>query len=150
MMLPGGGGCFVLFREKKVVLKYTPTCKIPLLTCSLSSIFFFSKRNYICSIVGKGKVDDEEIAVWFSAGTSVNFVLNNNLTVLTRRVKYSPINKFVWNFASRGLTSVGQDEVVILLEAGEEEALPPRDIFIIIQSIYEQVFRMSILLFIHN
>jgi len=89
-------------------------------------------------VSGKGKVDDEEIAVWFSAGTSVNFVLNNNLTVLTRRVKYSPINKFVWNFASRGLTSVGQDEVVILLEAGEEEALPPRDIFIIIQSIYEQ------------
>lgn len=84
-------------------------------------------------------MEDEEISVWFAAGTSVNFVLNNNLTVLTKRVKYSPINKLVWNFASRGLTSVGQDEVVILLEAEEDEPLPPRDIFIIIQTIYEQV-----------
>ena len=53
-------------------------------------------------------MDEEEIAVWFSAGTSVNFVLNNNLTVLTKRVRYAPVNKMVWNFASRGLTSVGQ------------------------------------------
>ena len=84
-------------------------------------------------------MDDEEISVWFSAGTSVNFVLNNNLTVLTKRVKYAPVSKLVWNFASRGLTSVGQDEVVILLEAEDDENLPPRDIFVVIQSIYEQV-----------
>ncbi len=54
-------------------------------------------------------------------------------------MNYSPVGKFVWNFASRGLTSVGQDEIVILLEVEEEETLPPRDIFTLIQSIYEQV-----------
>lgn len=88
--------------------------------------------------LGRGKVEDEEIAVWFSAGTFVNFVLNNNLTVLTKKVQYAPINRPVWNFASRGLTSVGQDEVVILLEVDEDEALPPRDIYVLIQTIYEQ------------
>ena len=89
--------------------------------------------------VGKGRVEDDEISIWFSAGTSVNFVLNNNLTVLTKRIMYAPINKMVWNFASRGLTSVGQDEIVILLEADDDEILPPRDIFLTIQAIYEQV-----------
>ena len=55
-----------------------------------------------------------------------------------QQVNYAPINRPVWNFASRGLTSVGQDEVVILLEVEEDEALPPRDIFVLIQTIYEQ------------
>ena len=49
----------------------------------------------------------------------------------------------VWNFASGGLTSVGQDEIVILLELEEEETLPPRDIFTLIQSVYEQVGHYS-------
>jgi len=89
-------------------------------------------------VSGKGRVEDDEISIWFSAGTSVNFVLNNNLTVLTKRIMYAPINKMVWNFASRGLTSVGQDEIVILLEADDDEILPPRDIFLTIQAIYEQ------------
>ena len=55
------------------------------------------------------------------------------------------MGKLVWNFASRGLTSVGQDEVVILLEVEEEETLPPRDIFTLIQTIYEQVGHQRIL-----
>jgi hypothetical protein len=58
---------------------------------------------------------------------------------VVQRVNYTPMGKFVWNFASRGLTSVGQDEIVILLEVEEEETLPPRDIFLLIQTIYEQV-----------
>ena len=32
-----------------------------------------------------------------------------------------------------GLTSVGQDEVVILLEVEEGETLPPRDVFTMLQ-----------------
>lgn len=92
-------------------------------------------------------MEDDEISIWFSAGTCVNFVLNTNLTVLTKRVHYAPINKIVWNFASRGLTSVGQDEVVILLEAEEEEQLPPRDVYIAIQALYEQVNVSILILF---
>jgi hypothetical protein len=68
---------------------------------------------------------------------------NNLKKLYFQRVNYSPVGKFVWNFASRGLTSVGQDEIVILLEVEEEETLPPRDIFTLIQSIYEQVVHGS-------
>jgi hypothetical protein len=37
-------------------------------------------------ISGKGRVEEEEIQVWLAAGTIVSFVLNNNLTVLTKVV----------------------------------------------------------------
>lgn len=89
-------------------------------------------------VSGKGKVDDEEVAVWLAAGTCVNFVLNKNLTVVVKRLLYPPVNKVVWNFASRGLTSVGQDDVAILLELKEDEQIPPRDVFTMLQSLYEQ------------
>lgn len=89
-------------------------------------------------VSGKGKVEDEEVAVWLAAGTCVNFVLNKNLTVVVKRLLYPPVNKVVWNFASRGLTSVGQDDVAILLELKEDEQIPPRDVFTMLQSLYEQ------------
>ena len=68
----------------------------------------------------------------------MNFVMNKNLTVVTKQLHYPPINKLCWNFATRGLTSVGQDEVVILLEVAEDEQLPPRDVFCTLQALYEQ------------
>lgn len=89
-------------------------------------------------VSGRGAVDEEEVLVWFSAGTYVNFVMNKNLTVVTKQLHYPPINKLCWNFATRGLTSVGQDEVVILLEVAEDEQLPPRDVFCTLQALYEQ------------
>ena len=65
--------------------------------------------------------------VWFSAGTNVSFVINKNMTVITKQLTYPPLNnKLVWNFATRGLNSVGQDEVVILLEVEDGELVPPR------------------------
>ena len=63
--------------------------------------------KYLC-FDEQGKVDEEEVAVWLAAGTCVNFVLNLNLTVVVKRLHYPPVNRTVWNFASRGLTSVGQ------------------------------------------
>jgi len=89
-------------------------------------------------VSGRGAVEEEEVLVWFSAGTYVNFVMNKNLTVITKQLHYPPINKLCWNFATRGLTSVGQDEVVILLEVGEDEQLPPREVFTMLQALYEQ------------
>ena len=77
--------------------------------------------------------------VWFSAGTCVSFVINKNLTAVTKQLQYPPLNnKLCWNFATRGLTSVGQDEVVILLEVEEGETLPPREVFTMLQALYEQ------------
>ena len=84
-------------------------------------------------VSGRGAVDEEEVLVWFSAGTYVSFVMNKNLSVVVKRLHYPPANKLCWNFATRGLTSVGQDEVVVLLEVQEEEQLPPREVFTMLQ-----------------
>ena len=90
-------------------------------------------------VSGRGAVETEEIMVWFSAGTCVSFVINKNLTVVTKQLHYPPLNNdLCWNFASRGLTSVGQDEVVILLRVEEGEVLPPREVFTMLQAVYEQ------------
>ena len=41
--------------------------------------------------------------VWFSAGTCVSFVINKNMTVVTKQLQYPPLNnKLCWNFATRG------------------------------------------------
>ena len=84
-------------------------------------------------VSGRGNVDEEEVLVWFSAGTYVSFVMNKNLSVVVKRLHYPPANKLCWNFATRGLTSVGQDEVVVLLEVLEDEQLPPREVFTMLQ-----------------
>ena len=89
-------------------------------------------------VSGRGSVDEEEVLVWFSAGTYVSFVMNKNLSVVVKRLHYPPANKLCWNFATRGLTSVGQDEVVVLLEVQEDEQLPPREVFTMLQALYEQ------------
>ena len=90
-------------------------------------------------VSGRGQVEEEEIIVWFSAGTSVSFVINKNMTVVTKQLRYLPLNnKLCWNFATRGLNSVGQDEVVILLEVEEGEQLPPREVFTMLQALYQQ------------
>merc|ERR1719219_2883461 len=62
-------------------------------------------------VSGRGSVDEEEVLVWFSAGTYVSFVMNKNLSVVVKRLHYPPANKLCWNFATRGLTSVGQDDL---------------------------------------
>ena len=84
-------------------------------------------------VSGRGNVDEEEVLVWFSAGTYVSFVMNKNLSVVVKRLHYPPANKLCWNFATRGLTSVGQDEVVVLLEVLDDEQLPPREVFTMLQ-----------------
>ena len=90
-------------------------------------------------VSGRGAVEEEEVAVWFSAGTTVNFVINKNLTVVVKQLRYPPGQpQLCWNFASRGLTSVGQDEVVVVLQCEPDEQLPPRDVFDTIQQLYEQ------------
>jgi len=43
-----------------------------------------------------------------------------------------------WSFTSRGLCTVGQDDVVILLESLPDETLPPPDVFQHIALLYDQ------------
>ena len=51
------------------------------------------------------------------------------------------MSDYVWNFRTWGMTAVGQDEVVILLVKEPDEDLPPKDIFLHLQSLYEQAGR---------
>lgn len=46
------------------------------------------------------------------------------------------VNKVCWCFTSDGLSSVGQDEIVIILEVEPEEANVPKDIFIHLNTLY--------------
>lgn len=46
------------------------------------------------------------------------------------------VNKQVWCFTTKGLSSVGQDEIVILLEVLEKENRVPKDVFLHLNNIY--------------
>jgi len=43
-----------------------------------------------------------------------------------------------WSFTSRGLCTVGQDDVVVLMECLPDETLPPTDVFQHVALLYEQ------------
>lgn len=47
------------------------------------------------------------------------------------------VNRTVWCFTTRGMTSVGQEEIVTVLETLPDEHAPPRDIFVHLNNVYE-------------
>jgi len=49
-----------------------------------------------------------------------------------------------WNITTRGLCTVGQDEVVILLERLPHETIPPQDVFHHIAMLYDQASQGSL------
>ena len=90
-------------------------------------------------VSGQGAVEEIILAQRFQSGLAVPFSLNRNLRVYVTLVKcYSPINKPLWNYKTQGLTSVGQDEIVVLLVQNADETTPHRHIFEHLQQIYEQ------------
>lgn len=46
------------------------------------------------------------------------------------------VNKVCWCFTSDGLSSVGQDEIVIILEVEPEETNVPKDIFVHLNTLF--------------
>ncbi|KAK3612360.1 hypothetical protein CHS0354_011081, partial [Potamilus streckersoni] len=67
------------------------------------------------------------------------FAVNTNLHVLVKVVNLDCcVNRVCWCFSSRGLCSVGQEEIVIVLEMLQEEKCPPRDIFYHFNYIFEE------------
>ena len=48
------------------------------------------------------------------------------------------VNRTCWCFTTKGMCTVGQDEVVIVLECLPDESSIPRDIFCHLHSVYEQ------------
>lgn len=55
------------------------------------------------------------------------------------------INKTVWCFSTEGMITVGQDEVIFLLEFIENEKFVPKDIFYHINSIYCDAVKGTVL-----
>nr|XP_045584492.1 uncharacterized protein LOC123746784 [Procambarus clarkii] len=72
-------------------------------------------------------------------GPPVVFAVHKNLTVLVKMVKLECcVGVEVWNVATRGLCTVGQEEMVVLLEVAPGETQPPRDIFAFFHTVYQQ------------
>ncbi|XP_069952748.1 zinc finger FYVE domain-containing protein 16 isoform X3 [Cherax quadricarinatus] len=72
-------------------------------------------------------------------GPPVVFAVHKNLTVLVKMVKLECcVGVEVWNVATRGLCTVGQEEMVVLLEVSPGETHPPRDIFAFFHTVYQQ------------
>lgn len=68
----------------------------------------------------------------------VTFYLTKNLHVQLKLVRLDCCAKLdAWSFASKGLATVGQDEVAVVLERVDEEQTIPRDVFRLITSVYD-------------
>lgn len=51
------------------------------------------------------------------------------------------VNKLVWCFSSEGMISVGQDEIVVLLEFIDNEKTVPKDVFVHLNNIYNDAIK---------
>ncbi|XP_038066295.1 uncharacterized protein LOC119736358 [Patiria miniata] len=72
----------------------------------------------------------------------VVFALNRNLLVRTKILDLNCcVNRTCWCFSTKGMATVGQDEIVIVLECLPDEKAIPKDIFHHLQSLYEQASR---------
>ncbi|XP_066593554.1 zinc finger FYVE domain-containing protein 9 isoform X3 [Prorops nasuta] len=67
----------------------------------------------------------------------VMFAINRNLYAYVKITNLNCcVNKICWNFTSKGLACVGQDEVILLVEALPEETQLPKDLLMCINQIY--------------
>jgi len=69
----------------------------------------------------------------------VLFAINHNLTVQVTIVNMECcVNRTCWCFTSQGLCTVGQDEVIVLLECLSEESSVPLDVFLHLSLLYDE------------
>ncbi|RWS07751.1 zinc finger FYVE domain-containing protein 16-like protein [Dinothrombium tinctorium] len=74
----------------------------------------------------------------------VCFYLTKNLHVNVKLVSLDCcMQNTCWLFSSKGLSSVGQDEIIVALEKFSDEVLVPRDIFRLLTSVYDYASRGS-------
>jgi hypothetical protein len=77
----------------------------------------------------------------------LTFYLTKNLHVQLQLVRLDCCAKIdVWSFASKGLSTVGQDEIAVILERVDDEKRVPRDVFRLITSIYDSSSKGILLL----
>ncbi|XP_074641262.1 uncharacterized protein LOC141899011 [Tubulanus polymorphus] len=69
----------------------------------------------------------------------VIFAINKNLFVLVKIINLDCcVGRICWCFTTRGMCTVGQDEIVIVLECLPEEKTIPRDVFCHLNTVYEE------------
>ncbi|XP_064625104.1 zinc finger FYVE domain-containing protein 9-like isoform X2 [Lineus longissimus] len=69
----------------------------------------------------------------------VVFAVNKNLFVLVKILNLDCcVNRVCWCFTTKGMCTVGQDEIVIVLECLPDEKTVPRDIFSHLNTVYEE------------
>lgn len=72
-------------------------------------------------------------------GPPIVFAIQKNLSVLVKIVKLECcVGVEVWNMATRGLCTVGQEELVVLLEVAPGETKPPKCLFSYFTTVYQQ------------
>ncbi|XP_063992707.1 zinc finger FYVE domain-containing protein 9 isoform X2 [Diachasmimorpha longicaudata] len=72
----------------------------------------------------------------------VMFAINRNLYAYVKMTNLNCcVNKLCWNVTSRGLACVGQDEVILLVEALPDETQLPKDLLIHINQIYVEAVK---------
>ncbi|XP_017781380.1 PREDICTED: zinc finger FYVE domain-containing protein 9 isoform X2 [Nicrophorus vespilloides] len=73
---------------------------------------------------------------------TLTFAIQRNLHVHVRLISMDCcVNKQAWCFSTEGLISVGQDEIVILLEYMEGERSVPKDVFYHLNNIYNDAVK---------
>ncbi|KAF2359595.1 Smad anchor for receptor activation Smad-binding domain [Trinorchestia longiramus] len=95
------------------------------------------KPEYMSS---EGSGQQQQLAEQMAGdGPPVLFAVLKNLAVAVKLVKLDCcVGVRVWSVASRGLCGVGQEELVLLLEALPGETHPPPDVFAYFYSVYQQ------------
>ncbi|CAH1776117.1 unnamed protein product [Owenia fusiformis] len=79
------------------------------------------------------------------------FAINKNLFVLVKLLNLSCcVKRTCWCFTTRGLCTVGQEELVVVLESQPNETKLPKDIFAYINTMYENASKGNTVSFLDN
>lgn len=72
----------------------------------------------------------------------LTFAVQRNLHVHVKIIEMDCcINKSAWCFSTEGMISVGQDEIVMLLEFVDNEKTVPKDLFLHLNNIYNEAVK---------
>uniref|UniRef100_A0A0L8IDL0 Uncharacterized protein n=1 Tax=Octopus bimaculoides TaxID=37653 RepID=A0A0L8IDL0_OCTBM len=105
----------------------------PVLLSSSGKDYVFDENPDVEQILTKVKSDEHEPVI---------FSINNNLFVSVKIVQLDCcVNRTCWAFTTKGMCTVGQDEIVIVLECFQDEKMIPKDIFWHFHTVYEEAYK---------
>ncbi|GAB1600623.1 uncharacterized protein LOC115214902 isoform X1 [Argonauta hians] len=105
----------------------------PMLLSSSGKDYVFDENHDVEQILSKIRSDEHEPVI---------FSINNNLFVSVKIVQLDCcVNRTCWVFTTKGMCTVGQDEIVIVLECFQDEKTIPKDIFWHFHTVYEEAYK---------